>query len=807
MFFGLTNSPSTFQTMMDTIFQELTSTGEVIVYMDDILIATPNDLPHHRRLVHQVLTKLEEHDLYLKCVFEVPEVEYLGLIIGHGRIRMDLVKVAGVDRWKPPKNLMELRGFTGFINFYRPFIKGFSQEARPLNDLTKKDTPWEWTPERQQAFEKLKALVCSKPILLMPNLENPFELEVDASSFAIGATLSQQDERGRWHPVAFYSETLSEAERNYDVYNRELLAIVKSLKHWRVYLAGAPHQIIIHTDHANLLYWKEPRKISRRVAREFQELSEYNFILKHITGTKNARADALSRRSDYDTGSEDNDNVIVLPEERFIRIAGEEPIEEVDLRSRVNASNLAHERTIQQWANSHQLRYEHDTWWKDSAKIVAGSNKLKRGVISIFHDPPHRRHPGIANTYHLIQKEYWWPNIRKDVEEYVRGCAICQADKINTHHQKPRLFPITTDPEAQPFEVVAMDFITKLPPSKGYNSILTITDHDCTKATIFIPCNETTTSEGLAKLYLQHVYPYYGIPKRLITDRGTQFISIFTRTLCKTLGVKQNISSAYHPQTDGQSERNNQWVEQYLRHWSNVQQDNWADLLLIAQFAHNSWPNATTKHSPFKLLMGSEPRTTWEEKTTKSPSVDQRLQQMKEAREKAQECIKHAQRLMAERGQTKFTPYKIGALVWLEGVNLCTHYPTSKLAPKRYGPFPIKKVLSEVSYELELPPQWKIHPVIHANLLTPYKETALHGPNYTRPAPDLIDGEEEYEVEEVQQVRRQGRGRKLHYLIKWKGFPMSDSTWEPVEHLKHTPKLITDFYRRYPNAEGAPNKG
>jgi len=161
----------------------------------------------------------------------------------------------------------------------------------------------------------------------------------------------------------------------------------------------------------------------------------------------------------------------------------------------------------------HQLCYEHDTWWKDDAVIVAGGNKLRRGVISIFHDPPHRRHLGIANTYHLLRQEYWWPNIRNDMEEYVKGCAICQADKINTHHQKPRLFPITTDPEAQPFEVVAMDFITKLPPSKGYDSILTITDHDCTKAVIFIPCNETTTSEGLAKLYLQHAYPHYGIPK------------------------------------------------------------------------------------------------------------------------------------------------------------------------------------------------------------------------------------------------------------------------------------------------------
>ncbi len=717
---------------------------------------------------------------------------------------MDPVKVQGVEGWECPKNLKELRGWMGFINFYRRFIEGFSKTARVLNELTKKGVPWEWTDEREEAFQKLKRLICAKPVLLMPKLEEPFELEVDASNYAIGATLNQKDERGRWHPVAYYSTTLSETERNYDIYDKELLAVVKSLRHWRTYLVGAPHQIVIHTDHSNLLYWKEPRKISRRIAREFQELQEYNFVLKHVAGHKNARADALSRRPDYDTGEEDNDNMVVLPPEVFINLASDEPVEEIDTRSKINMSNLENEETIRRWANTYQLHQENNTWWKEDALVVAGDKNLKRGVISMFHDPPYRGHPGIGNTIVLLKQSYWWPNLKKDVEEYVKGCAACQANKINTHHQKPRLFPITTDPEAQPFEVVTMDFITKLPTSQGYDSILTITDHDCTKAALFIPCNETITSEGVAKLYLQHTYLHYGILKRLITDRGSQFVSIFMRNLCQVLGIKQNISSAYHPQTDGQSERSNQWVEQFLRHWSNTQQDNWADLLPIAQFMHNSWPNATTKNSPFKLLMGSEPRTTWEEKRTTVPAVDDRLQDIQRARSKAQDCIRHAQRLMAERGKTKFTPYAQGSLVWLEGVNLRTHYPTSKLAPKRYGPFPIKKVLSDVSYKLELPAQWKIHPVIHANLLTPYKETALHGPNFTRPPPDLIDGEEEYEAEEVQKVRRQGRGRKLHYLIKWKGFPTSDSTWEPVEHLKHTPELIADFYRRYPNEEGAP---
>ncbi len=199
MFFGLTNSPSTFQTMMDTIFRDLTATGEVVIYMDDILIVTSHNTPHHRQLVHQVLEKLEEHDLFLKpekCTFEVPEIEYLGLVIGGGRVRMDRVKVQGVDGWKRPKNLTELRGWMGFINFYRRFIKGFSKIARVLNELTKKGVQWEWTDEREEAFQKLKELICAEPVLLMPRLEEPFELEVDASNYAIGATLNQKDEQG-----------------------------------------------------------------------------------------------------------------------------------------------------------------------------------------------------------------------------------------------------------------------------------------------------------------------------------------------------------------------------------------------------------------------------------------------------------------------------------------------------------------------------------------------------------------------------------------------------------------------------------
>ncbi len=225
-------------------------------------------------------------------------------------------------------------------------------------------------------------------------------------------------------------------------------------------------------------------------------------------------------------------------------------------------------------------------------------------------------------------------------------------------------------------------------------------------------CYQASTNQLLNHYDVYNIYSLYSLYKE------------------KT-GTKQNVSMAYHPQTDGQSERSNQWLEQYLQHICNLQQDNWADALPMAQFAHNLWPNATTKETPFSLIMGWMPRTTWTNSPSTAPSANQRMEELMIRQQHTQDCIKHMQQLMAQRGNSKFTPYHQGAIVWLEGVNLRTLYPMSKLAPKQYGPFPIKRVSSEVMYELELPPQWKIHPVFHTNLLTPYKEMALCRTNYT----------------------------------------------------------------------------
>ena len=212
---------------------------------------------------------------------------------------------------------------------------------------------------------------------------------------------------------------------------------------------------------------------------------------------------------------------------------------------------------------------------------------------------------------------------------------------------------------------------------------------------------------------------------------------------------------AYHPWTDGQSERSNQWLEQYLRFWVDHQQQNWHHYLPLAKFAHNSWPSETTKSTPFEVMMGHNPRAEIIDTVSSMPMVALRIDLWKQARRRANELILKAQSRW-RKARDKKVEFKIGDKVWLEGCNLKSDRPSIKLSAKRYGPFKITKVLSPITYQLQLPLSWKIHDVFHVDLLTPYKETKMHGPNFVEPPPDLINGEEEYEVEAILDSRKWG---------------------------------------------------
>src|SRR5487761_1155848 len=447
--------------------------------------------------------------------------------------------------------------------------------------------------------------------------------------------------------------------------------------------------------------------------------------------------------------------------------------------------------TMKEWANKHNLRQDaQGKWFKEIALVVPPIEPLQRGLVELNHDTPTAAHPGIDKTHRYMLKQYWWPHCREFVRQYVKGCAICQANKPITHCNNPPLNPITPQGEPLPFQTIAVDFIVKLPLSGGYDTIMTVIDHDCTKAVILMPCNETVDAEGVARLYKDRVFPYAGLPKHIISDRDPRFTSAFFKELCTQLKIKQNLSTTYHPQMDGQSEKTNQHVETALRIYCNYQQDNWAEMLPIVQYTINARASATTKQAPFELWMGFIPRAHQPVRPSDVPTIERHKETILTAHRNACEAMRKAQELLGRKSNHR--PYQKGQKVWLEGTNLQTTHPTAKLRPKRYGPFKVTEVIGATTYHLELPAQWRIHNAFHASLLLLYQETPEHGQNFAEPPPDLVEGQPEWEVEDILDSRV--RRRKTQYLVKWKGYSDAHNSWEPKEHL-HAPELLSTYHK------------
>jgi len=760
MFFRLTNSPATFQTMMDDIFQEEVAQGWLRIYMDDMIIATEDDEVLHELRVNHILDKLEKFDLFLKpekCRFHQCEVEYLGVLIGNGSVKMDPVKVQGISEWPTPQTVKDVRSFLGFCNFYRAFIKNFSDIARPLNDLTRKDEQFIWTTERNAAFLRLKEVCCSYPVLRTPDWSKQFVMETDASGYALGVVIAQEFEDGI-HPIAFHSRSLLPAERNYDAHDKELAAVIFGFKCGRPLFLGATHAICVRTDHKNLQYFRNPRKITGRQARWIEFLQDFNYTLEHIPGSANTVADLLSRRKDLNKGVDSNEPRILLPDHLF---APTNPAE------------------------------VHKIFLKDDPDLC-------RDILQTLHDSPAAGHLGISNTWELVREQYEGPRLREFVEQYVKGCARCQESKTNVHRSKAPLQRFDTPVEQGPFQYVSMDLITDLPKSQGFDSILTIVDQGCSKAAKFIPCIKTIDGTEVALEYLKHLVPWFGLPKRIISDRDPWFTSAFAKEMCKALGIQQNLSTAFHPRTDGQTERMNAWIEQYLRPWTSGRPSAWSQLLPVAEFAHNSWKHDVARKSPHELLIGIKPQVILKHLEGPVPAAETRLRLLEESRQLAQKLLQNVQ---SRKDNKRLMEIKEGDQVWLEGRNLSIA-GNRKLSPKRYGPFKVSQRISPVAMQLDLPKSMKIHNVFHTDLLLPYKETEQYGTPYTHPPP-IIDSEEEYEIENILDAQRFGKKCKLQYLVHWKGYPHSDDQWVDHKDL-NAPDVLADFYLTNSATAGRP---
>ena len=325
---------------------------------------------------------------------------------------------------------------------------------------------------------------------------------------------------------------------------------------------------------------------------------------------------------------------------------------------------------------------------------------------------------------------------------------------------------------------------------------MVVVDHGLTKGVVLSPCNKTITTKGTAELLLNNMYRCFGLPNKVISDWGPQFASRAFQELGKQLGINLTMSMAYHPQTDGTTEQSNQEIEAYLCIFCGNNLEQWSTLLPTLEFSYNQKPHAKMLKSPFYLMYGENPMAIpIAYQKTNLPAVNDWLESLHHARDEAQAAHESARQQMLQKITSKFKPFWMGDKVWLESKNLKLWYESRKLVLKCEEPFKIQEVLGPLTYCLELPKQWKIHPVFHATLLSPYKENDIYGNNFTHPPPDLINGQEEYEVEAILSHKWLGRG--YSYLIKWKGYPSSDNSWEPEQNVVNAPKILSLYKQQH----------
>ncbi|ESK86116.1 pro-pol protein [Moniliophthora roreri MCA 2997] len=490
MFFRLTNSLVTFQAFMNNILKEFIDEGWCVVYMDNILIFS-DDIDIHRIRTKKVLEQLQENDLFLKpekCKFEVTKMLFLGMVITPRHIAMDETKLVGIKDWGEPKTVKGVRSFLGFANFYRKFIGKYMELARPLHNLTKKSAKFEWTRQYDT---------------------KPFILEVDVSKWATGGVLKQLGLDGDLHPCGYISHAFTPMERNYKIYNQELLAIVNALKVWQHYLLGGAHLVTILSDYKNLTYFRTAQKLNQRQARWSLYLTQFNLQLVHVPGMKMVQSDALSRQPDLvDEEENENDDIVMLPDKLFVNVIDTElkdmlekalPADEF---SQMTLESLSKKGTplikslLQDWQMEGDLLF-----YKDRVYIPNDMTLRQRIVKSIHKALPHG-HPGQWNMVDQVQRDYWWPGMTKFIKSFVDGCAACQQMKINTHLTRVLLQPIGGHKDVLPFQIISMDLITDLPKTADYDSILVVVDHAATKGVIFIPCNKNIDANRTAEQLL-----------------------------------------------------------------------------------------------------------------------------------------------------------------------------------------------------------------------------------------------------------------------------------------------------------------
>ncbi|KAL4346328.1 hypothetical protein GQ457_17G011190 [Hibiscus cannabinus] len=523
--------------------------------------------------------KVREQDV-LKTTFRTREVVFLGHVVSSEGIRVDPKKVEAIVNWKQPTSVTEIRSFLGLAGYYRRFVSGFSKVVAPLTKLLQKGVKYEWSDARQQAFEKLKEALINAPVLTQPVSGKEFVVYSDASYVCLGCVLMQE---GR--VVAYASRQLKVHEKNYPTHDMELAAVVFALKIWRHYLYG--EKCIVYIDHKSLKYLMTEKELNLRQRRWLELLKDYDLSIEYHPGKANVVVDALSRKvavelhAMFANLSISRDGGLVAEfqvKPTLIQLIWEKQL--CDRAIPAHVQDIAEGKPTE-----FRFRDEGVLCFKDRI-IVHDDSEFRRTILTEAHSSPFAMHPCSTKMYRDLKGEYYWVGLKKDVAEFVSKCMVCQRVKVEHQFLSGLLQPLRI-PEWK-WERITMDFVMRLPmtPTKK-DSVWVIVDR-FTKCAHFLPVHTTYTYDKLAELYIREIVRLHGGPKSIVSDRDPKFTSRFWESLHTALGSQLNFSTSYHPQTDGQSERVIQVLEDMLRCCIIDFQGTWEKQLSLVEFAYNN---------------------------------------------------------------------------------------------------------------------------------------------------------------------------------------------------------------------------
>ena len=773
--FGMKNAPAVFQREMQRVFRDRLYQG-VMVFVDDVLIYSET-AEQHVELVEWVLRRLQEEGYYAhpdKCEFFQREVSFLGHVVSEKGVAVQQHKVKAIMDWPIPRSKTEVRSFLGVTNYYRKFIAKYSEIAAPLTDLTQNDVEFMWTEREQSAFELLKVKLTTADVLAHPDEKKPYIITTDASGFAISGVLSQDQPDGTRRPISYMSRKMQGAERRYAPHDKELLAIVRAVDHWRCYLEGTEHPILLQSDHKALQHLNQQPNLSDRQARWVEKLCEFDFKIEYVRGVDNKVADRLSRRVDYEDEAnaerEKENDIPVHEQQPRVRIqlaaADEAPIhplwairiEDMPLRDDMRAA-VSRDVVYQELLNKPEPRTDGlivgngFLWTCDGLFYVPNDLELQRRLIYEVHDTPTGGHMGLHKTLARLTSMCWWNGMKSMIADYVKGCITCAATKPSLQKPAGTLRPLPI-PE-KPWRMISIDFVGPLPRTKDYYDYILVVVDKFSKMAHFIPTTSNVTAKQTAQLLIDHVVRLHGVPDAIISDRGTQFVAQLFQEVWSALGTDLRMSTSYHPQTDGQTERVNRELEQQLRSHANRTQTQWKEWLSVVEMHYNSDRHESTGKTPYEMN-GVDWRDALafafqksRRSSMSSEGAQQILEGIRSTWEDARQVMikqREVQRKYADQSRRE-EEYEVDDLVMLSTENLTVG--RGKLSDRYVGPFRVAEVRENgVNVRLDLPKEFsRIHPVFHVEKLKRFTPSQIDWPGRVqieRPTPVLVDGEEKW---------------------------------------------------------------